>query len=374
MVAISGITGAVQARRVRRHWSGFGLLAVGALVLATVVPAQAATPSEGTVSLAERTTEWVGEHYAVGQTAVADTTCQAPSDTICDHFALKVDIDPAHWETNTGGVEVTISWPSAANDFDLHVYDENGEEVGHSIEEGTTGERVFISGAAGTYDVWVNPFSVVDSGYDGSVRVESRRDVGPGGGDVPTEPVFNEPCRGGAAGPFPCRNVDLEAFLPHEAIGGGEGNDIWGWTDPETGREYALIGKTNGTAFVDVTEPKAPVYLGMLPSHQPVETIFASWRDVKVYRNHAYVVSEEPAHGMQVFDLTRLRGVTEPQEWTEDAHYPLFGGAHNVAINTESGFAYAVGTLTCDGGPHVVDIRLPEQPSFAGCVAEDGYT
>lgn len=198
---------------------------------------------------------------------------------------------------------------------------------------------------------------------------ESASSVG-----IPSSSVSAQPCVDGKAGGFPCRNVDLAAYLPHAEIGGGNGNDIWGWTDPATRREYALVGKTNGTAFVDVTNATAPVYLGLLPSHQPVETIFNTWRDVKVYKNHAYVVSEEPLHGMQVFDLTRLRGATSPQEWTEDAHYPLFGGAHNIAINEDSGFGYAIGTATCEGGPHMVDLRLPKEPDFAGCVSEDGYT
>ena len=33
------------------------------------------------------------------------------------------------------------------------------------------------------------------------------------------------------------------------------------------------------------------------------------WRDIKVYKDHAFVVSENTNHGMQVFDLTRLRNV-----------------------------------------------------------------
>lgn len=193
-------------------------------------------------------------------------------------------------------------------------------------------------------------------------------------GGAPGEPLYDVPCTGGSAGPFPCHRVDLAAYLPLSEVGGpNAANDIWGWTDPETGREYALLGTTSGTAFVDVTTPTSPEYLGMLPSHQPVETLFASWRDVKVYDDHAYIVSEEPTHGMQVFDLTRLRGATE-QQWTEDAHYAMVGGAHNVAINTDSGYAYIVGSLTCDGGPHMVDIREPKSPEFAGCVSGDGYT
>lgn len=56
-------------------------------------------------------------------------------------------------------------------------------------------------------------------------------------------------CEGGQAGPFPCSNVDLESFVSLAELGGGTGNDIWGWTDPETGREYALMGTSNGAGY-----------------------------------------------------------------------------------------------------------------------------
>ena len=75
------------------------------------------------------------------------------------------------------------------------------------------------------------------------------------------------PCTAGSAAGYPCSNIDLLSFTPLSQLGGGEGNDIWGWTDPLTGREYALMGRTNGTAFVDVTDGESPVYLGNLPSH-----------------------------------------------------------------------------------------------------------
>ena len=80
----------------------------------------------------------------------------------------------------------------------------------------------------------------------------------------------------------------------------------------------------------------------------------------------------EAGHGLQVFDLTRLRGVSEPRMWTEDAHYAVFGRAHNVAINEDTGYADAVGSNTCSGGLHMIDIRDPKVPVFAGCVADDG--
>ena len=149
------------------------------------------------------------------------------------------------------------------------------------------------------------------------------------------------------------------------------GNDSWGWTDPQDGKEYALIGLNNGTAFIDISNPTNPVYLGKLPTH----TVNSSWRDIKVYDNYAFVVSEANNHGMQVFDLTRLRNVANPpQTFTEDEHYDQFGNAHNIVINEESGFAYGVGTGTFNGGPHFVNIQDPLNPIAAGGYGEDNYS
>ena len=39
-----------------------------------------------------------------------------------------------------------------------------------------------------------------------------------------------------------------------------------------------------------------------------------------------------------------------------------------------TGFAYAAGTRTCEGGLHVVDVRTPAAPRAAGCFSFDGYT
>jgi len=188
------------------------------------------------------------------------------------------------------------------------------------------------------------------------------------------------PCVGGKAGTFLCQNVDLLSFLPLKDIGGGTVNDLWGWTDPLTGKEYAIVGRSNGTAFVDLSNPEQPVYLGNLPTH----SVDSTWRGIKIYVNHAFIISEADLHGMQVFDLTRLRSVgATPVTFTEDAHYSGFRRAHTIAVNEATGFVYVAGvrlvnagdtSTTCGGGLHIVDVRNPRQPLFAGCVAQDGYT
>lgn len=184
-------------------------------------------------------------------------------------------------------------------------------------------------------------------------------------------------CTEGKANQFSCQDVDLAAFIPTAALGAKRGimlNDIWGWTDPQTGAEIAIVGRMDGTAFVDVTNPATPVYLGELPLHAGAQPNL--WRDMKVYRDHVFIVSDGAGpHGMQVFDLTRLRTVpTRPATFTEDAHYDRIASAHNIVINEETGFAYTVGNSaggeTCGGALHMIDIRNPKQPTFAGCHAD----
>lgn len=184
-------------------------------------------------------------------------------------------------------------------------------------------------------------------------------------------------CSDGKADQFECSQVDLVSFLPVAGIGGGRGantNDVWGWTDPQSGNEYAIVGRTDGTAFIDVTNPARPVYLGNLP--KTAGSRGNSWRDIKVYSNHAFIVADGARdHGMQIFDLTKLRDVRNaPVTFEEDAHYDGIASAHNIVINEETGFAYAVGSSgggeTCGGGLHIIDIRTPTEPTFAGCFAD----
>ena len=81
--------------------------------------------------------------------------------------------------------------------------------------------------------------------------------------------LSNMRCQGGRVGEYECNNVDLLAFVPLSELGcpGGEGNDIWGWTDPVTNREYAIMGCFDGTSFVDVTVPNEPQVIAFLPTY-----------------------------------------------------------------------------------------------------------
>jgi choice-of-anchor B domain-containing protein len=184
-------------------------------------------------------------------------------------------------------------------------------------------------------------------------------------------------CENDQAAAFECSDVNIVSFLPVKDIGGGRGtsiNDVWGWTDPQSGSEYAIVGRTEGTSFVDVTDPYNPVYLGDLPMTEGSRP--SIWRDMKVYRDHVYIVADNAGeHGVQVFNLTQLRTVRNaPVTFSETYLYDGIHSAHNIVINEETGYAYAVGTSgggeTCGGGLHMINIQDPGAPTFAGCFAD----
>lgn len=182
-------------------------------------------------------------------------------------------------------------------------------------------------------------------------------------------------CENGFAGIYPCNGYDLISNIPLTTFEATSGNDSWGWTDPTTGNEYVIMCLNNGTVFIDITEPAEPVYLGKLPT----ASVSSSWRDAKVYNNHAFIVADNaPGHGMQIFDLTRLRLVTDPPViFTSDAHFTGFGSAHNIVINETSGYAYVVGTSragTYAGGPLFINIQDPKNPIDEGGFGAGGYS
>lgn len=186
---------------------------------------------------------------------------------------------------------------------------------------------------------------------------------------------------------FPCSNIDLVAQVSPEDLlaeplsqqDSSYLNDIWGWTDPSTGTEYALVGLNDGVTFVDLSSPSEPVVVGKLKETDLVASKStntsgnhlrhekSAWRDFKVHENYLYVVSDAQPHGLQIFDLARLRDVDDPPAtFSENVLYDGFGNAHNIAINEETGFAYVGGSNTYGGGLHILDIQNPLDPQFAG--------
>lgn len=312
----------------------------GALVAdTTLAPPEGATPEFGTSVALSGGTLWVGAPSARGQLGAA----------------VRFEHDGSAW----GPAEVV---PGPGSDF-MPVF-------GLAL---AAGPDVAVVGSPGdAYGAGVAvPFTRGETGW-----IQAGTLVGEVEG---YEAVTGETvdCAEGEAAIFTCDQMDLVSLLPVEEMGAARGamvNDVWGWTDPETGREYAVVGRSEGTSFVDVTDPVRPIYLGQLPKTEGSRG--QAWRDVKVLRNHALVVADNAGqHGMQVFDMTRLRDVnaSDPPTFAADAIYTEIASAHNLAVNEETGFAYTVGNSGggrgC-GSIHMIDLNDPKNPTFAGCYTD----
>ena len=192
------------------------------------------------------------------------------------------------------------------------------------------------------------------------------------------------PCSGGMAGSYPCDGLTLQSYMPSSTwLKAGdsfiEAQDSWGWTDTTNNKEYAIVALDVGTVFVDITDPVNPIYVGRLDSH----TGSSFWRDVKVYQNHAYIVSDSNGnHGMQVYDLTQLESISSPPNnnlsetnWvTWGTSGSNRGRAHNIVINEDTGFAYVVGVSPYNsGGPVFIDLSSPASPVVVGAYSSGGY-
>ena len=124
-------------------------------------------------------------------------------------------------------------------------------------------------------------------------------------------------------------NVTFRGQLPYA----NDLNDIWGWRNPADGKEYALVGVTNGFSIVDVSNPASPSQV------QFVSGAFSTWRDVKTWGNYAYVVNESSG-GLLIVDMTNLPGSITTTTWTGGIGYST---SHNIFID-ENGVAYLCGS------------------------------
>jgi len=179
---------------------------------------------------------------------------------------------------------------------------------------------------------------------------------------------------------YPCSGTSLLSFISLADLGCSssscDGNDIWGWTDPETDKKYVIAGTTIGTSIVDVTDPLNPVVLVWIPSQVSTATI---WRDMKVLNNYVYIVADRRSQFMQYWDLTQLRSISSfttisAPVWT---YTTGTGNTHNIVINEHprgEQLAYLVGNNGCSGGLYAVDISDPGNPTFKACFSSDGYT
>lgn len=90
---------------------------------------------------------------------------------------------------------------------------------------------------------------------------------------------------------------------PAEPVYGIKYQGICGWANPVDNREYAIIGTSTGTQFVDVTVPTNPVPVDYVPAvHGNL-----IWHEIKTWDKYVYIVSDDGGgNSFIVADLSYL--------------------------------------------------------------------
>ncbi|MGE0031682.1 MAG: choice-of-anchor B family protein [Steroidobacteraceae bacterium] len=183
-------------------------------------------------------------------------------------------------------------------------------------------------------------------------------------------------CVQGTAGQFPCRNVDFQAQIPLAQFSSRPTSaaNVWGFVDLNDNREYAVIGLSNGTAIVEVTDPANPREVATITGRS------SSWREVKVYqefhvptnrfRAFAYVTTEAAGGGVQVINLGGLPNtVTLATTLTDTSsqhtdYVSNIDYATNMALPGAQAFLWLAGSNVGNGSWRVYSLANAAQPQF----------
>src|SRR5688500_8589458 len=158
-------------------------------------------------------------------------------------------------------------------------------------------------------------------------------------------PGYKAAQQGIAGGPpiaFPSDNVELLAWIPIGDFDPGNTSaaTVEGYVS-SSGREYAIVGLSDGTGFVEVTNPGDPVIVEFIAGPESL------WKDVRVLQHYAYSVSEASAAngnpGIQIMDMSQIDQGTVTLVGGVNTPAGTTASSHTMFINEASGRLYRAG-------------------------------
>ena len=136
----------------------------------------------------------------------------------------------------------------------------------------------------------------------------------------------------------------------------------------QKGREYALLGASKGMIIMDITNPDSAKQITQLPGPNNL------WKEIKVYKNYAYVTSEG-GQGLQIVDMSKLpsSNLTNVFYTGDGAILGKLDKIHALHIDTLKGVVYCFGaTGVSSSGATMLDIKTdPMNPKYLGSVDKD---
>ena len=184
--------------------------------------------------------------------------------------------------------------------------------------------------------------------------------------------IYHHSSDGGIAGggsdvTFPASGIELLSWIPVTQFdpANTSASTVEGYVSP-SGREYAVIGLSGGTGFVEVTDPGNAAIVGFITGPNSL------WKDVRVYGHFAYSVSEGGS-GIQVMDMNQIDSGVVTFVGAFNTPAGTAASTHTMFINQDSGYLYR-----CGGGStfgvRVYSLADPANPTYIGTVNPLRYT
>lgn len=141
-------------------------------------------------------------------------------------------------------------------------------------------------------------------------------------------------------------------------------SSIWGYTDPK-GIEYALLGTAEGLRIYSLEDPRNPIERSFIPA------INSSWRELKTYKDHIYVVTE--AHnGMLIVDMSKAPTEFNHrfiQDYANDQGDSFKIVTTHTIYADDDGYLYLTGASPTGYGCAILDAKSnPMQPVFISSI------
>jgi choice-of-anchor B domain-containing protein len=193
------------------------------------------------------------------------------------------------------------------------------------------------------------------------------------------------PCVSGLSDVYPCNSVSLQSHLSLAQLlpASTRGADVWGFTDLNTGREYAIMGLDNGVAIVDITDPQAPEQVAYAAGTNTI------WREITTYqrydqtakrwRAYAYVTADRSPDRLMLLDLSGLPNGVEQVNFLSEftsAHTAYMVNADYTYGIPESanGAQLVISGAGINGGNYrLYSLAQPRSPALLS-IGNAGYT
>lgn len=166
---------------------------------------------------------------------------------------------------------------------------------------------------------------------------------------------------------YPSQNITLTALINPNTTNTGPDNrrysGCWGWKQTSLNKEYAIVGASNGTYFIDVTIPATPSVCAFVPGKSG-----CTWREIKSYQNYCYVASDDATpNTFQIIDMSTLPAtVTVVHNGTT-----YFERGHTLFIDQDKMYVGGVTTTSNSSAMNVYSLATPTAPLLLRKLSQD---